>query len=195
MHDLCNTFLNGSSIDSLCKLSRHGDTALTATMQNTTFAPLRTNFRNLAQRYRGVGFIKTSRNHRSGRRNAKVRDIGEGHVGIVFDNDGQFVITLPNLSYPQVAGGGTKSQLGCGTCNTQLGRGHWIEFYVYDRIRLEKVCVYPLQFRHFPHTVHQPLCHHMEGVEIIAIETILQFADLQIVKALELHIGIREGLA
>ena len=35
----------------------------------------------------------------------------------------------------------------------------------------------------------------MQGVEIAAIETILQFGDFQIVKSLELHVGIREGFS
>ena len=52
----------------------------------------------------------------------------------------------------------------------------------------------PLYFRHLTHALHQPLCHHMQRVEVVAIEAVFQFVDLQIVQSFELHIGIGESL-
>ena len=54
--------------------------------------------------------------------------------------------------------------------------------------------MYPLQFRHFSHALHQSLGHHMQRVEIVAIEAIFQFIHFQIVQSFELHVGIGERL-
>ena len=54
--------------------------------------------------------------------------------------------------------------------------------------------MYPFQFGHLAHTLHQSLGCRVQRVDIVAIETILQFVHLQIVQAFELHVGIRESL-
>ena len=55
--------------------------------------------------------------------------------------------------------------------------------------------MYPLQFRHLAHALHQSLGSDMQRVKILAIEAVFQFRHLQIVQSLETHIGIRECLA
>ena len=44
LHHTGNFHFNRSGINTLCKLGRHGDTALATTMHDTTLAPLGTNF-------------------------------------------------------------------------------------------------------------------------------------------------------
>ena len=55
--------------------------------------------------------------------------------------------------------------------------------------------MYPLQFWYLAHTFHQSFSHHMQRVEIVAIEAVFQFAHFEIVQSFKLHIGIGERLA
>ena len=55
--------------------------------------------------------------------------------------------------------------------------------------------MYPLQFGHLPHAFHQSLGYHMQRVEVVAIEAILQLWHFKIIQTLELDVGVRECLA
>ena len=85
----------------------HGDTTLTATMQDAALAPLRPNLGYLSERNGAVGVVDSTGSHRYRRRDTQILDVREGHVGIVLHNDGQFVIVFPNLTNTQVARCGT----------------------------------------------------------------------------------------
>ena len=195
LHDAGNLLFDGSGIYSLCKLCSNCDATLTATMQDAALTPFGLYFRYLAQRNGTISVAHTSAKHGHGRRNAQVLDVGVGHVGIVFHNDGQFVIALPYLSDAQVARCGCQGQ--CCRCagDAELRRRHRVEFHIDNRVGLQVVGMHPFQLRHLSHALHQPLRGHVQRVEVVAIETILKFAHLQIVKSLELHVGFGECLA
>ena len=162
LHDVGHARLYRSGIDAVGKLCRHSDTALASAMHDTALAPLGSDTGNGTKRNSAVRSPGSSGKHGHRRGNTQVLDVGVGHVGIVLDDNGQFVVTFPDLSYAQVVGGGTQSEGCCSTGDAKLCRGYGIELDIDQWEGLQEVGVYPLQFGHLTHAFHQPFGCDME---------------------------------
>ena len=170
LHDVGYLLLYRGCIDALHKLGCDGDTAFAATMHDTPFAPFWTHLCHLAQRHSGTGVGGSRstyrgvacRSHCRGCGYTQILNITISHVALVAHHDGQFVITLPDVSHLQVAGGGIEGELCGGTGDAQLRRDHRVKRDVDDGIRLQIVSVYPLQFGHPAHPFHQSLGSYMQ---------------------------------
>ena len=86
-------------------------------MHDAALAPDGTDCGDLTERYCRVGRVECHVCHCHRGRYAEVGDVGERHVGFVFDDDGQFVVPFPQLSNTKVIGRSLEHQLGCCLCD------------------------------------------------------------------------------
>ena len=194
LHDVGKAILHGRGEHALGKMACHCDATLTTAMHDAALAPFGLYLRYLTQGHGGIGLADTSGEHRQWRADAHILDVGIAHIGIVAHNDGQIIVALPDLTYTEVAGRGTQRE-GCrGAGEAHLCRGDWVELDTDEWEGLEEVGMYPLEFGHLAHTLHQALGYHMEGVEVLAIETVFELRHLEVVETLELDVCLGESL-
>ena len=120
LHDLSHTFLNGSCIDSLSKLTCHSQTALAPTVHDAALHPLRLDAGHLSQSHAGITSAYIARQHGQGCSDRKVGNIRERQRAGIPEHDGQGIVALPQLSYAYITRS-CRQRKGCrGAAHAQL---------------------------------------------------------------------------